>query len=66
MVCLQASRLEDQRSELPKELPHPTVPDEDFFSLIMKVQSSRLDEQRSDLPTKSQPSTPGKKKKKGT
>ncbi|XP_070177031.1 G-protein-signaling modulator 2-like isoform X2 [Littorina saxatilis] len=65
MRC-QASRLEDQRSELPKELPHPTVPDEDFFSLIMKVQSSRLDSQRSHLPTKSQPTTPGKKKKKGT
>ncbi|KAK7488079.1 hypothetical protein BaRGS_00020670 [Batillaria attramentaria] len=65
MRC-QASRLEDQRSELPKELPHPTVPDEDFFSLIMKVQSSRLDEQRSQLPKKNAPSTPGKKKKKGT
>ena len=62
---MQASRLEDQRSELPAELPHPTVPDEDFFNLILKVQSSRLDEQRSDLPTAvPPPPTPGKKKKK--
>ncbi|XP_025112167.1 G-protein-signaling modulator 2-like isoform X2 [Pomacea canaliculata] len=65
MRC-QATRLEDQRSELPKELPHPTVPDEDFFSLIMKVQSSRLDEQRSNMPKKPTQNTPGKKKKKGT
>ena len=29
----------------------PTVPDEDFFSLIMRFQSSgRLDDQRSNLP----------------
>lgn len=65
MRC-QATRLEDQRSPLPEDLPAPTVPDEDFLSLIMRVQSSRIDEQRSDLPQKNEPSTPGKKKKKGT
>lgn len=65
---LQATRLEDQRSSLPQELSAPTVPDEDFLSLIMRVQSSRIDEQRSDLPQRnaSGATTPGKKKKKGT
>ena len=28
----------------------PTVPDEDFFSLIMKLQSGRMEDQRSSLP----------------
>ena len=50
MLFFQASRIEDQRSSLPCDLPAPTVPDEDFLSLIMRVQSSRIDEQRSDLP----------------
>lgn len=27
----------------------PTVPDEDFFSLIQRVQAKRMDEQRVDL-----------------
>ncbi|KAI0221192.1 hypothetical protein LSAT2_027410, partial [Lamellibrachia satsuma] len=49
MKC-QSSRLEDQRSSLPKVVA-PTVPDEDFFNLIQRVQSNRLDEQRSCMPT---------------
>ncbi|XP_030369871.1 G-protein-signaling modulator 2 [Scaptodrosophila lebanonensis] len=75
MRC-QGSRLEEQRSELPRpnvtmdaEAPQPqapeaaavgggrgrsgrgtTVPDEDFFSLIMKVQSGRMEDQRAAIP----------------
>lgn len=57
---MQSSRLEDQRSSLPGEgcaavvLPPvaPTVPDDDFFALIMRFQAAgRLDDQRSALPT---------------
>lgn len=48
---------------MPPPRPAPTVPDEDFFSLIQKVQSSRLEEQRTTLPTLIPEST-GKKKKK--
>jgi G-protein signaling modulator 2 len=54
--------MEDQRSAIPITRPAPTVPDEDFFSLIQKVQSSRLDEQRTRAPK--QPPDPGKKNKK--
>ncbi len=32
----------------------PTVPDEDFFSLIQRVQSGRLDDQRAALPSSQQ------------
>lgn len=75
MRC-QGSRLEEQRSELPRSnitmdveaAPVPvavrgrnsrggaggaggtTVPDEDFFSLIMKVQSGRMEDQRAAIP----------------
>ncbi|XP_064552812.1 G-protein-signaling modulator 2 [Drosophila montana] len=77
MRC-QGSRLEEQRSELPRahvtmdaEAPQmqppaaaaaaagaraqsgprgTTVPDEDFFSLIMKVQSGRMEDQRASIP----------------
>lgn len=63
----QGSRLEDQRSELPRSNAMldmengdhgsrrsisggsntgATVPDEDFFSLIMRVQGGRMDDQR--------------------
>ncbi|KAH8359938.1 hypothetical protein KR093_009680 [Drosophila rubida] len=76
MRC-QGSRLEEQRSELPRahvtmdaEAPPlqaagaaaaagahsreagrgATVPDEDFFSLIMKVQSGRMEDQRASIP----------------
>lgn len=63
MRC-QGSRLEEQRSELPRpsatadaEQPSTgrrgqataagtTVPDEDFFSLIMRVQGGRMEDQR--------------------
>lgn len=67
MRC-QGSRLEEQRSELPRsnvtsdvEQSEPpnnnqrgttnsnagaTVPDEDFFSLIMRVQGGRMEDQR--------------------
>lgn len=61
MLPLQSSRLEDQRSSLPSDggvpvvvLPPaaPTVPDDDFFTLIMRFQAAgRLDDQRSALPT---------------
>ncbi|XP_050295465.1 G-protein-signaling modulator 2 isoform X2 [Anthonomus grandis grandis] len=60
LVRCQNSRLDDQRSPLPPLDPPlrntgrpvaakvaPTVPDEDFFSLIMRLQSSgRMDDQR--------------------
>uniref|UniRef100_T1PCF5 Tetratricopeptide repeat protein n=1 Tax=Musca domestica TaxID=7370 RepID=T1PCF5_MUSDO len=64
MRC-QSSRLEEQRSELPRPnvlidaetQPRnrpagrgTTVPDEDFFSLIMKVQSGRMEDQRAAIP----------------
>lgn len=66
MRC-QGSRLEEQRSELPRpnvttDAEQPTadrrgrstaasnagatVPDEDFFSLIMRVQGGRMEDQR--------------------
>lgn len=63
MRC-QSSRLEEQRSELPRPnvlidaeaqpRTRPagrgtTVPDEDFFSLIMKVQSGRMEDQRAAI-----------------
>nr|XP_014093215.2 G-protein-signaling modulator 2 [Bactrocera oleae] len=76
LVRCQGSRLEEQRSELPRsnvtmdvEAPTranavagsrsaggsssaggTTVPDEDFFSLIMKVQSGRMEDQRAAIP----------------
>ncbi|XP_004533629.1 G-protein-signaling modulator 2 [Ceratitis capitata] len=79
LVRCQGSRLEEQRSELPRanitmdaeapiqpEAPSgrtgaggvggnssaggTTVPDEDFFSLIMKVQSGRMEDQRAAIP----------------
>lgn len=63
MRC-QGSRLEEQRSELPKpnamldaEGPErkssvigATVPDEDFFSLISRVQGGRMEDQRAAIP----------------
>ncbi|XP_074655254.1 uncharacterized protein LOC141908888 [Tubulanus polymorphus] len=64
MRC-QATRLEDQRSNIQPETSTavikqaPTVPDEDFFSLIQRVQSSRLEEQRTEMPP---PLKPIKKK----
>uniref|UniRef100_A0A3P8WK05 G protein signaling modulator 1a n=1 Tax=Cynoglossus semilaevis TaxID=244447 RepID=A0A3P8WK05_CYNSE len=50
--CQQSSRIDDQRCSPPEGGPHaPTVPDEDFFSLIQRVQAKRMDEQRVHLPT---------------
>lgn len=63
MRC-QGTRLEEQRSELPKpnamldaEGPErkssvigATVPDEDFFSLISRVQGGRMEDQRAAIP----------------
>ncbi|XP_046909187.2 G-protein-signaling modulator pins isoform X1 [Dermatophagoides farinae] len=79
LIRCQASRLEDQRSEMPSSSSGlllkrpsekrtidrpisvsstqsntptfaPTVPDEDFFNLIMRFQSNRIEDQRSALP----------------
>ena len=57
---MQGSRLEDQRSSLPGDTDSdtdprpptrgPTVPDEDFFSLIMRLQSGRMEDQRATVP----------------
>ncbi|XP_037949167.1 G-protein-signaling modulator 2 isoform X2 [Teleopsis dalmanni] len=81
MRC-QSSRLEEQRSELPRsnitedaEAAAPTrsrsaragnssaggttVPDEDFFSLIMKVQSGRMEDQRAAIPFNTRPAANG-------
>ena len=49
-ISQQGTRIEDQRSHLPTR--GPTVPDEDFYSLIMRFQSERLDDQRSNLPAR--------------
>lgn len=65
MRC-QGSRLEEQRSELPKpgamldveggqeqrknSVIGATVPDEDFFSLISRVQGGRMEDQRAAIP----------------
>ncbi|VVC93774.1 unnamed protein product [Leptidea sinapis] len=46
------NRLEDQRSELPRPKPKSTVPDDDFFTQLMKAQSGRLDDQRATIPLK--------------
>ena len=54
-LWLQSSRIDDQRCSPPEAGPHaPTVPDEDFFSLIQRVQAKRMDEQRVQLPTDDQ------------
>lgn len=48
--ALQSSRIDDQRCAPPDSIPRgPTMPDEDFFSLIQRVQAKRMDEQRVDL-----------------
>lgn len=50
--CSQGSRLNDQRCSPPPVLFHgPTVPDEDFFSLIIRSQAKRINEQRVLLPS---------------
>lgn len=46
----QGSRLDDQRcAPPPPPKKGPTVPDEDFFSLIQRAQAKRMDEQRVTL-----------------
>ena len=42
LMKMQGTRIEDQRSSLPGEetVSAPTIPDEDFFSLICKIQVS--------------------------
>lgn len=43
----QGSRLDDQRCAAPPSVNSgPTVPDEDFFGLIVRSQSNRMEEQR--------------------
>ena len=48
VFSIQSHRIEDQRSEPPPSAP--TVPDEDFFGLILRLQSNRMDDQRSSAP----------------
>ena len=50
IVIIQGSRIDDQRTSLPDVITAPTVPDEDFFSLLQRIQSDCLDEQRSKMP----------------
>lgn len=46
-TLFQGSRLNDQRCAAPPSTTKgPTVPDEDFFSLILRSQSNRMEEQR--------------------
>lgn len=51
---VQGSRLEDQRTEMPRpkpEEPRPkTVPDDDFFALLMRAQAGRMEDQRATIP----------------
>ena len=55
---MQSSRIDDQRCSPPDAGPRaPTVPDEDFFSLIQRVQAKRMDEQRVHLPSDEQEDT---------
>ena len=48
----QATRMEDQRCDFPAIPRGPTVPDEDFFSLILQIQSKRINDQRVNFPGK--------------
>ena len=53
IICdfiLQESRINDQRCDPDLIQQAPTVPDEDFFGLILRLQSNRIDEQRCSLP----------------
>uniref|UniRef100_A0A4W5K2L6 G protein signaling modulator 2, like n=1 Tax=Hucho hucho TaxID=62062 RepID=A0A4W5K2L6_9TELE len=58
LVKCQGSRLNDQRCEEPPPSTRgPTVPAEDFFSLILRSQANRMDEQRVP-PLSSDPNQP--------
>lgn len=62
LTPFQGSRLDDQRCAAPSATPAgPTVPDDDFFSLILRSQSNRMEEQRVPPPTvtQSKPDWPG-------
>ena len=45
------SNLGEQQPSVPLPPHAPTVPDEDFFSLIQRLQAGRLEDQRAELPT---------------
>lgn len=48
----QGSRLEDQRTEMPRpkaEQSAKTVPDDDFFALLMRAQAGRMEDQRATV-----------------
>ncbi|RDD44386.1 G-protein-signaling modulator 2 [Trichoplax sp. H2] len=45
-----ASRIDEQRVEAHLQISAPTVPDDDFFKLVINAQSGRMDEQRYALP----------------
>lgn len=54
-TLFQGSRLDDQRCAAPAAAnAGPTVPDDDFFSLILRSQSNRMEEQRVPPPTVTQ------------
>lgn len=55
VTLFQGSRLDDQRCAAPAAAnAGPTVPDDDFFSLILRSQSNRMEEQRVPPPTVTQ------------
>lgn len=55
LTLFQGSRLDDQRCAAPAAAnAGPTVPDDDFFSLILRSQSNRMEEQRVPPPTVTQ------------
>ena len=52
VFSLQATRIDDQRCEFPTVPRGPTVPDEDFFNLIIRLQSKRINTQRVNFETR--------------
>lgn len=62
---MQGSRIEDQRTELPRVMPveaapepkpapkeearAKTIPDDDFFAQLMKAQAGRMEDQRASV-----------------
>lgn len=45
----QGTRLDDQRSELPRPKPKEVAPDDAFFNQLMRVQSGRMEDQRANV-----------------